>query len=125
MSGTNDNNRDLGAIANLTNATTSGFTADLLNPSAHAARVVVTIAQISGTLTVTIYGKDGASGGYYSILASTALNQAGQTVLEVGPALTAATNSVANDYLPPIWRVGYAISNGGSVSATIGASTVE
>lgn len=53
-----------------------------------------------GSLTVTIQGVDPVSGKKYTILASAALAAAATTVLRVGPGLTAASNTVANDFLP-------------------------
>jgi hypothetical protein len=116
---------DLGPVVTLSAAGAgTTFSLDTLNPSAHEARCAVNITSITGTLTVTLYGKDGASGMYYSLLASAALASPGLTVLEVGPALTAAANLTVNDYLPPTWRVGAAVATG-PVSATVGCSTVE
>lgn len=58
-----------------------------------------------GTVTVTIVGWDPASGKQFTILASAALAANATTVLRVGPALTAAANLVANDFIPIYWSV--------------------
>ena len=58
-----------------------------------------------GTLTVTIVGWDPASGKQFTILASAGLVANATTVLKVGPALTAAANLVANDFIPFEWSV--------------------
>lgn len=102
--------------------------ADQNNISGKGLKLVIDITAITGTgptLTVTLQGKDVASGKYYTILASAALAATGTTVLTVHPGLTAAANVVANDILPKTWRVISAI--GGTtpaVTATIGASIV-
>ena len=112
----------------LTAASANGNSADQISHEAHGIVLVVNITAITGTsptLTVTIQGKDAASGQYYTILASTALTTTGTTVLRVFPALTASANATANDVLPPTWRVLYAI--GGTtpaVTATVGANLI-
>lgn len=88
--------------------------------------LVIDITAISGTtptLTVTVQGKDIASGKYYTILASAALSTVSTTVLTVGAALPASANASANAVLPRTWRVIYTVGGTGpSVTATIGAS---
>jgi hypothetical protein len=95
-------------------------------PCAGSLKLGIYISAISGTtptLTVTIQGKDTASGQYYTILASVALNATGFTLLQVAPLLAAAANSVANAAMPTTWRVQYVVAGTGpSVTATIGAS---
>lgn len=91
--------------------------------------VFVRISAITGTsptLTVTLQGKDEASGQYYTILASAALTATGLTVLKVYPGLTAAANTVANDILPSTYRVISAIGGTSpAVTATVSAVVVE
>lgn len=118
-------NSDLGALVTLTAASASGNTMDLTNGVGRGVRVNVNITALTGTsptLTVTIQGKDAASGTYYTILASTALSATGFTRLTIYPGLTAAANSIASDIVPRDWRIAYTI--GGTtpaVTATIGA----
>ena len=91
-------------------------------------KIVVDITAITGTsptLTVTLQGKDLASGKYYTILASAALAAVGTTVMTVYPALVAVANLTANDVLPRTYRIISAI--GGTtpaVTATIGVTTL-
>ena len=80
------------------------------------------MAGTSPTITVTIQGKDTASGSYYTLLASTAIAADGVTELTVYPGITASSNVAASAHLPATWRVSYAF--GGTtpaVTATIGA----
>lgn len=97
---------------------------DLDNLSARGATVVVNITAITGTtpsLTVTVEGKDPLSGKYFTLLASAALTATGTTVLSIGPALTAAANSVANAFVPPIFRIRATIAGTTpAVTATVG-----
>lgn len=113
-------------LATLTAASAGANTADQSNDASSGIKIVIDVTAISGTtptLTVTLQGKDVASGKYYTILASAAISAVGTTVLSVRPGLTAAANQVANDFLPRTWRVSYAIAGTTpSVTATIGAS---
>lgn len=105
-----------------------GNTGDLPNDGNTAASVSVNISAIAGTtptITFTVEGKDPASGTYYTLLASTALNATGLVRLLVGPGLTAAANAAANAYLPPVFRVKWVV--GGTlpvVTGTIGVALV-
>lgn len=102
---------------------------DLENMSARGAVFVIDITAISGTnttATFTVEGKDRSSGKYYTILASTALNGTGTTVLRVYPGLTAAANLTVNDVLPGAFRVKAVVAADAnpSVTATVGASLI-
>lgn len=116
-------------VSTLTAAATSGSSPDHDNIGARGLHLIIDVTAISGTsptLTVTIEGKDGESGKYYTLLASTAITATGTTVLRLYPGLTASANAVANDVLPRFWRVSYAI--GGTtpaVTATIAANVVH
>lgn len=70
------------------------------NTHARGIKVFINIASKTGTLamTTTIYAADG-NGNRKSVLATTSLTAAGQTVLTVYPGLTAAANSVVSDLL--------------------------
>lgn len=82
---------------------------DFINQKGRSAIITIDItARTSGTNTYTVQGKDGTSGKYFTVLASTALNSTGTTVLRVGPSLTAAGNTIANDNMPMVWRVSVA-----------------
>jgi hypothetical protein len=98
--------------------------ADQHNPSGFGIHVTVDITNITGTLTVTIQGKDPASGKYYTLLASAPLAAVATTVLKVFPGATVAANLAANDILPDTFRV-IAVSATGPVTATIGCSIVD
>jgi len=87
--------------------TASVNSADQSGEGCEFLHVIIDVTEVTDTpsLVVTIQGKDPASGKYYTILASAAITAVGTTVLKIGPALTAAANSVANDFVPSIWRV--------------------
>jgi hypothetical protein len=111
-------------------AATAGVNSpDYYNNTHRGIKIVVNITAISGTtptLTVTLQGKDPASGAYYTILASAALSATGTTVLTVYPALPATANQSANDVLPPTFRIITAIGGTApAVTATVGASLIN
>lgn len=98
--------------------------ADQQNTTHRGIKVVVDITAITaGSLTVTIQGKDTASGKYYTLLASTALAAPGTTVLTVYPGAAVTANVSASDVLPATWRVISTVATG-PVTATIGASVI-
>lgn len=58
----------------------------------------------TGSIIVTVQGKDAASGDYYTLLAGASIASATTQRLKVGPQITAATN-IAQDYLPRTIRL--------------------
>ncbi len=122
-------NFDTGAIVSLS-AAGAGTTnsADQTNIAGNGAKCVVDITVAGGTptLTVTIQGKDTASGKYYTILTSAALASVSTTVLTVFPAAPVTANVSANDEIPHVWRLSAVV--GGTtpaVTATAGCSVIE
>ena len=112
-------------IATLTAASASGNSVDLNNPGGSGLILAIDITAITGTtpsITVTVQGKDAASGKYYTVLASAALSTVSTTILRVFAGATAAANTAANDKLPCTWRVSWVIAGTTpAVTATIGA----
>lgn len=120
-------NFDTGALITHTAAAAGVNGADQVNYNARGLHLTIDITAITGTtptLTVTIQGKDSASGKYYTLLASAALNATGTTVLKVYPGITAAANVSVSDILPRNWRVITAIGGTAAVTATIAASVI-
>jgi hypothetical protein len=128
LSGQPGVSQDLTALSlNLVSAGTTN-SSNYINNGRRMMNVGINIGTITGTtptLTVTAQGQDVASGTYYTLLASTALAATGFTLLQIGPSLTAAANSVANANLPRTWRIS-AVAGGTvtSIVATIGVSLV-
>lgn len=118
-------NTSLGAVATLTAASVSGNSADLVNGMNRGVTVGVNVSAISGTsasLTVTIQGKDPASGNYYTVLAGSAITATGYSTLVVYPGAAVTANESASLPLPQNFRVSYAIAGTSpSVTATISA----
>lgn len=81
-----------------------------------------TAATGSPSVVFTIQGVDRTSGKVYTILASAAITGTGTTVLRVGPGLTAAGNTIANDLLPPIVRILATHTGADSITYSVGAA---
>lgn len=82
----------------------------------------VTAGTAGFSITPTIQGLDPASGKWYTLLAGAAIGATGTTVLRVGPALTAAANTVAAFILPKTWRLSMAVADTKSVTYSVGAN---
>jgi hypothetical protein len=99
--------------------------ADLIAGKEKGIVLVIDVTSIHGgapSITVTIKGKDPASGKYYTILASVALNSVATTVLRVYPGLVASANATVNDILPPTWTVTVTHADGQQIDYSIGAN---
>lgn len=81
-----------------------------------------TAAAATPSVVFTIQGVDRTSAKVYTILASAAITGTGTTVLRVGPGLTAAANTVANDVLPPIIRILATHADADSLTYSVGAA---
>ncbi len=81
-----------------------------------------TAATGSPSVVFTIQGVDRTSGKAYTVLASAAITGTGTTVLRVGPGLTAANNTIANDLLPPIVRIAPVHTGSDSITYSVGAA---
>lgn len=102
-----------GGAFNSASRTAATYTsADLDNAAGTFLDVIIDITVLTGTLTVTINGKDPVSGKYYPLLTSTALAGTATTVLRVGPLLTAAANLVAALPVPPTFQIVAVVATG-------------
>ena len=121
-------NSDTAALLTYTAAAVGSNGADQTNTNARGIKLVIDVTALTGTvptLTVTLQGKDAASGKYYTILASTPLAAVATTTLEIYPGILNAANLAQGVALPRVWRVIAAI--GGTtpaVTATVGASLI-
>ncbi|MFI9817578.1 hypothetical protein [Saccharothrix variisporea] len=91
---------------------------DASRARANGLHLIIDVTAITATpsVTVTVQGVDRVSGKTYTILQSAAITATGTTVLKIGPGLTAAANLVANDLLPPVFRI--VAAHGDADSAT-------
>lgn len=102
---------------------------DFVNCRTRGAIFIVDLTTMTAaTVTVTIEGKDAASGKYYTLLAGSAKTATGTTQMTVYPDVTASSNVAINSPLPATWRVTVVIANNSgtaAVTGTIGASVLN
>lgn len=79
----------------------------------------VTVDPAAASITPTIRGKDPVSGKYYDLLVGAAIAATGTVILKIGPALTAATNLVANDFIPRSWNFEMAVADAASMTYSV------
>lgn len=116
----------------LTLAAAAGGTvnsSDQVNPNCHGLQLGINITTLTGTsptVTVTIQGKDLASGAYYTLLQSAALAATGFTLLTVNPGMTNVANVSSAQVLPAVWRVSVSVAGTApAATATVGASVIS
>lgn len=103
--------------------TTTQTGADQTNRGHRGIKVVVdTTVFGTGSVTVTIQGKDETSGKYYTLLASAAIVSVTTTAYTVYPGLPATANVSANDVLPSTWRLLVTANNANTQTYSVGYS---
>lgn len=131
MAGTPDNlpaahakTQDLGAVLTGTAAVATITGADLANGSFKGIKVVLDATAVVGvgSFTLSIQGKDAASGKYYTILAGAAVTTVSTNVYTVFPGAPATANVSANDQLPKTFRVVATYNSGTSLTFTVGVT---
>ena len=98
---------------------------DQVNYNARGVTIVlVTTAIGTGSITLTIQGKDPGSGTYYTLLAGAAVVTNTTNRYTVYPGLTAAANVTASDVLPNAWRIVITANNANAATYSVGGSTL-
>lgn len=98
---------------------------DISNDYAIGVKVTIDVQSIaSGSLVMTVQGKDRISSKYYDILATTAVLAATTKTLTIYPGIAAANNVSASDVLPYDWRVTVTAASG-TAAYTIGATILS
>lgn len=106
-------------------ATTTQTGPDLNNQCDRGVTVILDMTTVgTGSVTLTIQGKDRRSGKYYTLLAGAAVITNSTNRYTVYPGLTAAANLVASDVLPDLWRVLVTANNANPATYTVGWSTL-
>jgi len=121
-------NRNANNIAVIASAarTTTNNSGDLTNADGRGLHVVLDVTSAgTGSITITIQGKDAVSGAYYTLLTGAAVTTVVTNVYKVYPGLTASANAVANDILPRTYRILVTHNNANSITYSVGASVVN
>jgi hypothetical protein len=108
-------------------AATTTYTSpkDLVNKG--CAGVVVTLVTTAigtGNITLSIQGKDRASGTYYTLLSGAAVSTNTTNRYTVRPGIPVVANVSAADALPELWRIQVVANNSNPATYTVGASTL-
>lgn len=82
-------------------------------------------ADASASQTITIKGKDEASGKYYDILVAAAQTTVSTKILRVFPGALASANLIANDVLPANVRISISHTTDDAVTRTLGLQLVS
>lgn len=107
-------------------ATVTNAGADQTNYGARGVKVVLDMTVVgTGSVTLTIQGKDTASGKYYTLLAGAAVVTNVTNVYEIYPGLTTVANVAASATLPHTWRVLVTANNANSATYSVGASLIS
>jgi|SRR5579885_2272026 len=115
-------NLDNITLVNASGATTTQTSADQTNYNARGAVIVLNMTNVgTGSVTLTIQGKDPVSGQYYTILAGAAVTTNSVNVYRAYPGLTASANAIANDILPRTWRVQATANNANAATYKVAA----
>lgn len=105
--------------------TTTQTGADQTNYNGRGLHVVLDMTTVgTGSVTLTIQGKDATSGKYYTLLAGAAVVTNSTNVYKVYPGLPATANVSANDLLPRTWRILVTANNANATTYTVGASVI-
>jgi hypothetical protein len=125
-----DGEGNLKSNADLTLITAVGVTAtqnspDQTNGFGRGLIVVLDMTVVgTGSVTITIQGKDPASGKYYTLLTGAAVVTNSTNVYTVYPGAPATANVSANAPLPRTWRVLVTANNANATTYTVGASVI-
>jgi hypothetical protein len=100
--------------------TVTTSSADQTNYNASGVTIVVDVTVIpSGSLTLTIEGKDALSGKYFTLLTGAAISTVSTNVYQVYPALTAVANLIANNVIPRTYRVTVTAGDATSITYSV------
>jgi hypothetical protein len=104
-------------------AETNQFDLYYIPPGIQSLIVVINVTAVTSTpsVVIDIQGLDGGSGGTWEILQSAAITATGMTVLRVCSHLTAATNTIAKDIVPPRVRIQATHANANSITYSMSA----
>jgi hypothetical protein len=101
--------------------TTTQTSADITIHNAKKLIVVLDMTTVgTGSVTVSIDGKDAVSGKYYNILTGAAITTNSTNRYRIGETLAAVANSVAQDYLPRVIRIVVTANNANAATYSVG-----
>jgi hypothetical protein len=112
-------------LISATGVTVNQGSGDLINYNSRGVKVALNMTVVgTGSVTLSIQGKDLTSGAYYTILTGAAVTVNGLTVYTLYPGVTTAANAAVSDILPRTWRVVVTAGNANPTTYTVGASLI-
>jgi hypothetical protein len=115
-------NEDPGALITAVAVTTSQNSGDQTNYNWRGVKVALNMTSVgTGSVTLTIQGKDTVSGSYYTLLSGAAVVTNVLNVYEVYPGVTATANVSASTTVPRTFRVLVTANNANPTTYTVGA----
>lgn len=98
---------------------------DQTNSSGRGVIVVLDMSVVgTGSVTLSIQGKDSVSGNYYNLLTGAAVTTNSTNVYIVYPGVTVAANASVSSVLPRTWRVNVVANNANSATYSVSASVI-
>jgi hypothetical protein len=118
-------NVDTAALITAAGVTTTQTGTDQVNYGGRGVVVVFDMTVVgTGSVTLSIQGKDVASGKYYTILAGVAVVTNITSVYTIYPGAAVTANVSSNSPLPRTWRVLATANNANAATYTVGASVI-
>lgn len=106
--------------------TTTQTSADQLNYTSRGIHVIVDVTSAgTGSITMTLNGKDPASGKYYLLLSGLAITTNSTNVYRLYPGITTAANANASDVLPRTFQIVITANNANSMTYSVGYNLVK
>jgi hypothetical protein len=118
-------NIETAALISAAGLTTNQQSADQTNYNGRGLKVIFDMTVVgTGSVTVTIQGKDPVSGKYFTLLAGAAVVTNVTNVYTVYPGVAVAANVSASDVLPRTWRVITTANNANATTYTVAAAVI-
>jgi hypothetical protein len=113
------------AIKQVAATTTYTSPKDLVNKGCRGVVVTLDMTNVgTGSVTLSVQGKDRASGQYYTLLTGAAVVTNVTNRYTVYPGIPVVANVTAADALPELWRIQVVANNANATTYTVGAVTV-
>jgi hypothetical protein len=118
------NNEDVTFLTSASRTTTQ-TQADQVNYNWRGIKVVLDMTVVgTGSVTLTIQGKDAISGKYFTLLAGAAVVGNSTNIYTVFPGAPVTTNVSANDFVPRTFRLLVTANNANAATYSVGYSLV-
>lgn len=108
---------------NVAGSTTTQTSPDFRNEWGVGAEIYLNMTNVgTGSVTLTVQGKDPTSGQYYTVLAGAAVTANGFNRYQVFPGGPSTVNVAANDIFPFVWRIVVTANNANPTTYSVGVT---